>query len=235
MLSKPNHKMIYLEEAALYEEMISFEDAGGHFRGALLGAADWEEKSVVDLGAGTGRISRLIASQASSIALLDKSPHMAEASLQAAGWGGKCSFHVADHRELPLPDCSADIIAAGWTICYLAAADSAGWEERLRLIMREIERVLRPGGDIIIMETLGTGCSEPDPPSFLKPYFTELEKTYGFARRSVTSSFRFPSACDAERLVRFFFGAELADRTARLQTNIVPSHTGIWTNKAPLF
>lgn len=63
--------------------------------------------------------------------------------------------------------------------------ENENWEDNLKQILSEMMRVLRPGGTIIIFETMGTGVEVPNPPDFLKPYFKALIEEYGFNHRWV--------------------------------------------------
>lgn len=83
-------------------------------------------------------------------------------------------------EPLPLPNKSADIIMAGWSLCYLASRNVEQWQANLQHVMSEMKRVLRKDGTIIIMETLGTGNVEPIRYDFLQEYFAQLEEQYGF-------------------------------------------------------
>ena len=74
-------------------------------------------------------------------------------------------FVVADARCLPLADGNADVVVAGWTYSYLKAegeewhadgSSSGPWREELDRALAEAERVLRPGGTVVVIETQGT-------------------------------------------------------------------------------
>ncbi|WP_248929716.1 class I SAM-dependent methyltransferase [Paenibacillus hamazuiensis] len=227
--NEPDHSQIYAEEAERYDLLVAREMREEVFR-AMDEIADWRGKVVVELGAGTGSLSVRIGASARSLTLLDASPHMLELAGRRLAEAGirHARYAEADHLALPLDSASADIVLAGWTLCYAASSDKPEWQARLRRAMGEIRRVLRPGGTAVIIETLGTGNETPQPPSFLQPYYRELERTYGFRHRWVRAGFKFASAEEAERLVRFFFGSELADRVKAERLTAVPGCAGIW-------
>jgi ubiquinone/menaquinone biosynthesis C-methylase UbiE len=91
----------------------------------------------------------------------------------------------------------------------------------------EMRRVLRPGGTLIILETLGTGCETPHPPGILKDYLAYLDAE-GFRSTWFRTDYRFDTLAEAEMLVRFFFGDELAERTVKEKWVILPECTGLW-------
>lgn len=51
---------------------------------------------------------------------------------------------------------------SGWSICYMVVWHKETWQAELGKALAEMKRVLRPGGTIIILETLGTGKDKPD-------------------------------------------------------------------------
>ena len=138
------------------------------------------------------------------------------------------STEVADHRNLPLADRSADLIVSGWSVCYLASSNDPDWERNLADVIGEIRRVLRPGGTAILFETMGTGYETPNPPDFLRPYYDSLERDYGFSHRWIRTDYEFEDIGQAERLSRFFFGDELADKVVRDSLVRLPECAGIW-------
>jgi ubiquinone/menaquinone biosynthesis C-methylase UbiE len=133
---------------------------------------------------------------------------------------------VADHRNLPVEDQVADIAISGWSICYIFEYEEA-WREELGKTLAEMKRVLRPGGTIIILETLGTGYETPHPPDDLKAYYAFLEEE-GFSSTWIRTDYRFESLAEAEALTRFFFGEALAETVVNENLVILPECTGIW-------
>lgn len=213
-----------------YELMISKEDYEGRLTQALTEIADFRGKDVVDLGAGTGRYACMFAPVAKSVTAVDFAADMLRVAADKLAATGLTHWKtvVADHRELPLAGQSADIVLSGWSICYLGSSDQADWQRNIRLVMNEIGRVLRPGGTVIITETLGTGSEEPVRPEGLQAYYRELEQTYGFEHRAVRTDYRFDSVEQAETLCRNFFGDALGNRIRAEGLRVVPENTGIW-------
>ncbi|MBD2870256.1 class I SAM-dependent methyltransferase [Paenibacillus arenilitoris] len=223
----PDHQTIYQEEAERYHRLIAKQPDLGEAIEELFPPAGLD---VVDLGAGSGRLTVPLAAKAKSIIALDASEAMLEvnaARLRHAGctnWSTK----VADHRSLPLADRSADLIVSGWSIGYLGDSRTRGWEQNIRRVIGEIKRVLRPGGAALVFETMGTGHETPHPPDFLQQYYAALEKEYGFSYQWIRMDYRFESAGEAEELIRFFFGDELADEVAKRRLSVVPECAGVW-------
>ncbi|TVY10788.1 class I SAM-dependent methyltransferase [Paenibacillus cremeus] len=223
----PDHTRIYEHEAHTYQQLISKQPSLAPIIEEL---CPYQGLDIIDLGAGTGRLTTVLAPEVRSIIALDASVAMLEVTaqrLQKAGLSGWSTI-AADHRKLPLADGSADLIVSGWSICYLASSDLQDWRQNLTDVMSEIERVIRPNGTVIILETMGTGVETPEPPSFLKAYYAALEEDYGFSHRWIRMDYRFDDAAQTEALTRFFFGDALADRVAEQQLVQVPECAGIW-------
>jgi ubiquinone/menaquinone biosynthesis C-methylase UbiE len=134
---------------------------------------------------------------------------------------------VADHQELPVEDRAADVAIAGWSIVYTVVWHERTWHEELGKALAEMKRVLRPGGTIVILETLGTGYETPHPPDGVKAYLAYLENA-GFSSTWIRTDYQFESLAEAEALTRFFFGDELAEKVVERNWVILPECTGIW-------
>jgi len=96
--------------------------------------------------------------------------------------------------------------------------------------LAEMRRILRPGGDIIILETLGTGHVSPHPPDNLLDYFAFLEHE-GFASSWIGTDYRFESRQEAEEIVSGFFGDEMVGEMIVDESITLPECTGIWSLK----
>ncbi|WP_314590169.1 class I SAM-dependent methyltransferase [Paenibacillus terrigena] len=222
-----------LPVAERYDALITKEDRAkniDYFLGNVCAGAG-KDLDVLDLGAGTGRLSCIIAPHVRSITALDASEGMlkrAEAKLAGTGLQ-HIRVQVADLRErLPLEDQSVDLVMAGWSICYLASESNPQQELHLKQLMQEIRRVLRPQGKVMILETLGTGHAQPEAPDFLANYMRVLEKEYRLTKTILDTSFAFDSVQQAALLCRDFFGYSVGDLIDRDNSPIVQSWTGIW-------
>ena len=224
-----NQREIYSTQAEQYERLISREDYQGKLLSVLEGITSFAGLDAVELGAGTGRLTRLLAPRAKSMYAFDLSAHMlavAAAGLRASpalSWG----LAVADHRSLPLPSRTADVVISGWSVCYLVTWNPDEWRPQLDRALDEMLRVLRPGGKIILLETLGTGFETPHPPENLVEYYRYLGEK-GFSSTWLRTDYRFASLAEAEELAGFFFGEELRRKVAEQGWVILPECTGIW-------
>lgn len=191
----------------------------------------YEGVDVLDLGAGSGRLSMPLAGGARSLICTDISQPMLdilEGKLADSHVTRNWTTVVADHRSLPINSSSVDLIVSGWSISYLANSSQEACYENLELVMAELQRVLRPGGTMIILETMGTGTETPNPPNFLVEYYAQLEHRYGFSHRWIRTDYVFDTVEEAQRCTGFFFGEELWDKIQANQWSTVPECAGIW-------
>jgi len=100
-------------------------------------ALDWllpdGARRVLDLGAGTGKLTRLLVDRTLEVVAVEPSPQM---GAELASYVPEAELHEAPAERIPVPDASVDAVLVGqafhWFDCDPALA--------------EIARVLRPGG-----------------------------------------------------------------------------------------
>ncbi len=225
----PDHEQVYNRQAHLYDRMISRQPS---LLPALLGIRPLEGLDIVDTGAGTGRLAKVLAPFAHTLTVFDRSEAMLHLTREKiASLLPPRRFHcgTADHRNLPVGDSSADLITAGWSVCYLASSYHADWQTALEHTLAEFRRVLRPGGTIVILETMGTGTDGPQAPDFLTGYYHQLENTYGFTFSLLPMDYTFESVEEAVELTDFFFGEALSRQVRAKGVPVVPEWAGMWT------
>lgn len=222
-------RTIYRTRADDYDTLVAREDFQGSLPQALAKIRPWAGLDVVELGAGTGRLTRLLAPAAASVVALDAAPAMLRVAHLSLGHSRHVAFAAADNAALPLRDAVADLAVAGWSLGHSVAWYPDAWRDVIGAALAEMRRVLRPGGMVIILETLGTGRETPAPPTDgLAAYYQWLEEAHGFQRAWLRTDYRFASLDEAERLTRFFFGDDLADRVRREGLTTLPECTGLW-------
>ncbi len=222
---------IYARHADQYEALVAREDYQGHILTTLQTIRPLAGLDVVEFGAGTGRLTCLLAPLVKSIRAYDGSGHMLEVAaaklqtLNLTNW----QTAVADNKHLPAATGSADLAIEGWSFGHCVGWFPDSWREEVGAALAEMRRVLRPGGTMILMETMGTGRETPQPPNAgLAELYGWLENDHGFAATTIRTDYRFESLAEAERLARFFFGDELAETVVRNNWVILPECTGVW-------
>ena len=225
----PDHDTIYARHAKQYQRLVSKEDYQHHILPAIRRVRPLQGIRVVELGAGTGRLTRILAPLSRWIVACDLSAHMLETAQCAMREPGseQCQLVVADHRALPLSSSCADLVISGWSICYTVVWHPDHWVSELGRVLAEIGRVLCPGGAIVLLETMGTGTETPQAPVALREYYQFL-RDRGFSYSWIRTDYRFQSAQEARELTRFFFGDEMCSRIRVGDEVILPECTGIW-------
>ena len=220
---------IYQERADEYDVLISAEDADGALVRELERRAPFDDRRLVDVGAGTGRIARLVAGRASEITLVERAaPMLAVARRKLDAMGAAYVAHVADARAMPLGDASADLAIAGWVFGHFRLWMPDGWRDEVGSAVGEMLRVVGPGGKVVIVETLGTGHVEPRRNEALDEYFALLEERWGFVRSWIRTDYTFSSADEAARVCGSFFGEAMAAKIRQNAWATVPECTAVF-------
>jgi ubiquinone/menaquinone biosynthesis C-methylase UbiE len=224
-------RAMYFTHATQYDALIACADYQGNLCTALTAIRSFEQADIVEWGAGTGRLTLMAASAARSIFATDRSAAMLDRAAAKLRAFDRLRWHVAvaDHQHVPVSNRSADLVLAGWTLPYLLSPYEQNGHANIARVMADMQRVLRPSGVMIIIDTLGTGFTMPQIVSpELGDYFAYLEREYGFQRTWVRTDYRFASVEEAVQQLEWFFGAELTDRVKAERWLIVPECTGIW-------
>ncbi len=229
-----DHQQVYRSEAETYQQLISREDFQDNLPAAIKNVVVLESRDLLDLGAGTGRISCEFVDQVRSLTALDLSPGMLGVARQRLVRSGQSSWlaAAADHRQLPLPQKSVDLVISAWSFSYLKVWSEGNWVPEIEQGLREVRRVLRGGGDFLVIETLGTGYTAPVRLDFLEEYFGFLESA-GFNHTWVRTDYRFASRDEAESLAGFFFGDEIIEKLSNGAQPVLPECTGLWWKNNP--
>jgi len=223
---------IYQSDAERYEALISREDHQRNIPRALDEIINVEGLDIVDLGAGTGRLTMMLAPRAASISSFDISDHMLDvtrsrlAALGLNNW----QVEVADHRSIPLADDSVDLVVSGWSVSYLAVWNPDSWRAELEKWLDEMKRILRPSSHIVLFESLGTGNESPLHLQHLESYYPWLDEM-GFQNKWIRTDYLFESLDEAVDLAGFFFGEEMANQVREVRLIILPECTGVWWKK----
>ncbi len=124
------------------------DDDPAHFPNTLAWIHAQPGERILEVGCGNGAVARAVARQVpdvSEVVAVDFSAAMiAEAQRLLAGRNLPVSFQVADAHHLPFPDASFDRVYAMEVFVILPQPEQA---------LRELARVLRPGGTLCIWES----------------------------------------------------------------------------------
>ncbi len=130
--------------AGRYEDL---SQPGGGWSALAAGlAAGFAGRDVVDLGAGEGGLSLLLARVAASVTAVDQSNAMLveiRTRAEAVGLAHRVNTCQADLEALPLPAASADAVFLSQSLHHAAQPERA---------VNEAARILRPGGTLILLD-----------------------------------------------------------------------------------
>ncbi len=225
---------IYSNHADIYHRMIAAEDVDGNLIPALERIAPLKGKRILDLGSGSGRIPLLTHSEVTQVIALDLHNGMLrEQQRQRDQLNGTWGLLQGDLRMIPFPENWFDIVTAGWAIGHFQSWYSTAWHNQVDRAIIEMLRVLKPGGALIIIETLSTGSTTPAPPTErLGEYYKRLEGKWGFTRQEISTDYQFQNLEEALELASFFFGEKLAMRIRANHWVRLPEWTGVWGRSA---
>jgi SAM-dependent methyltransferase len=227
--SVPELKEIYQSAAERYQALVSREDYQGNLLPAILSIDPLSGKDVLELGAGTARVSCLIAPLARTLVAADISHNMLSLGKQRLEELNSGTWHLSleSHRALPFASGWADVIISGWSFCYAALDAGENWQPALEAALDEAGRALRPGGKLILIESLGTGFTTPNRPDVLVNYLAYLD-AHGFESTWVRTDYCFVDGAEARDLTTFFFGDAPMPLWQAEMGVIVPECTGLW-------
>jgi ubiquinone/menaquinone biosynthesis C-methylase UbiE len=222
---------IYASRAAEYHRMIAAEDLDGRLLPAIERVTSLRGKRVIDLGTGTGRLPLLIGGQAAQVVGLDLHHDMLRQNVaQRQRQAGRWTVVQGDMRRLPFRSAWADVVTAGWAIGHLRSWFADDWQTQISSVLNEMQRVVAPGGALIILETLSTGSLTPAPPhAALAEYYDWLEQAWGFSCETIPTDYLFASVDAAVARTEFFFGPELAAKIRTHGWARLPEWTGVWS------
>ena len=227
-----HQRKIYQSDGDRYEALVAREDYQGNIMRALDEIVNVDDVDVLDLGAGTGRLTLMLAPPVKAVRAFDASDEMLRICRERLVAGGFTNWQVdvADHRRLPVEDHSADLIVSGWSVSYLAVWNQELNTSELDIWLNEMRRVLRKDGMMILFESLGTGNESPIRLEHVESTYQWLDAN-GFQNKWIRTDYRFESVDEAVELAGFFFGEEMANRVRENRLVILPECTGVYWKK----
>ncbi|MCJ8211328.1 class I SAM-dependent methyltransferase [Mucilaginibacter sp. RS28] len=230
------HYTIYQEHCAVYDRLRTCMDHEGNLLRQFLTIQDPSDQIVVEFAAGTGRLTGLIAPLAKAVHAFDLAPDMVNYAREKFSAYPNVTFNVAGNDSIPLPGGSADIVVEGWSLGYIAFAGGAAWKSDIDHVLSEMERLLRPGGSILLFGTLGTGTHRPAAPNkVLAQLYEYLTTEKGFTQSEwFPTDYRFTDLEEAVELTSFFWNDKFGNYVREHQLVIVPECTAIWHKTLPL-
>lgn len=224
-----DYQQIYVDQADAYDRLVSAEDWRGNLPALIRRLVPPGTERVLEVGAGTGRLTRMLP-EAARIIATEVSGAMVRVAANGSRPAREMGFCVADGRALPVRGGWADVAIAGWVFGHFCDWHVESADEQIGSAIREMRRCLRPGGTAVILETLGTGTSAAGAPTpGLERHYRRMEDVFGFTRAVVETDYEFADRRTAEELVTFFFGEETARQIGPEARPRLREYTGVWT------
>jgi ubiquinone/menaquinone biosynthesis C-methylase UbiE len=222
---------LYHNHADRYDRLVRAEDYQGNLIAALRDLNPPGNGEVVEFGAGTGRITAQLCPYVKHICAFDLTPAMISLAHRKLRQSGSMNWSLmnADSRAVPLPTNSADLALEGWSFIQIMSWHKLNWQEEVGRAIQEMLRVVRPGGVVILIETLGTGETEPHPPAAFEVAYDYFEREWQFFTTWIRTDYCFSTTEELHNVVSPVFGDTMLERTYTSEAGIIlPECTGIW-------
>ncbi len=199
-------RRVYWEAPGIFEAFARAEDPEGRVAGALRLAATLDGRTVLEIGAGTGKLARRLSTACAAWIALEP-----ERALLSRMMHGPSRLQALGQR-LPLKTHSVQRVVAAWVLGYLGRSTVAE-------ILAEVDRVLESGSGAGIWAIENAGSGEFQALrgfQAFEPGTRRLMDEFGFQLvESVPIQLAFPSSQEAERILRALCGDSVGEALAR--------------------
>jgi ubiquinone/menaquinone biosynthesis C-methylase UbiE len=206
---------IYNEKPNVYDRLGASEDKDNKILKLISRDTNFNGKTVLDIGAGTGRFSIPLASKVRLLYALDNSNRMLRILREKIRKRRIKNIRVlkSGFEKIPLPNESVDIIVSFWSFPF----HSKRWDRDFG----EVRRVLRKGGRIIIVDNHYDGeykrikkkIEDPKLNRTFNKLSHDIHKWFfsrGFRHKTVDILIDFVSKRNVEEVCSKFFGPDIA-------------------------
>lgn len=202
-----DNSSVYESDVQLYHQFAMAEDHPGLIANAI--THRFHNKTVLDLGCGTGKYIQIFAPLAKEYIAIDRAEAMLCFAQKNAQGLMNVKFLHADAEAIPLKNEAVDLVFSSWGMG--AIVDDA---KRVR-VLKEIHRVLKKDGEILIIENDIGGEFERVRGRYPNSIQTEnyhnwLKNIAGLKQiENLNTYFKFNSAEEAQRCFASIWGERL--------------------------
>ena len=143
-------KRMYNQDWEIYEKFASAEDAFDSAWKSVVSHVDFSNKSVFEMGCGTGKYTDKIAAIADKVYANDISKIMIDKAKERCSTRSNIEYIHASAENNRLPENSVDIVFSAWG--YVA-----GDLIFAKKIEEEFQRILKPGGEVWLLDNYYEG------------------------------------------------------------------------------
>ncbi|QRP44326.1 class I SAM-dependent methyltransferase [Amycolatopsis sp. FDAARGOS 1241] len=202
----PSPNIWYYQRA--YELENRAQDAGGEIWRALREECEWAGRDVLDIGCGDGFHLPYFAREARSVLGVEPHAPLARDAAKRVAELPNVSVKEGRAQRLPVADASVDVVHAR-TAYFFGPGCEPG--------LREAERVLRPGGSIVIVDLDATsepygGWMRADLPHYDPVAVERFFAAEGFRLRRVATRWQFADHASLESVLKIEFSPKVAER-----------------------
>jgi SAM-dependent methyltransferase len=189
------------EQLELFGLMTQAIDPEGRIPAAMQATAPIEGRVLLDVGAGVGDRTIRYAPLVARVYALEPDPKalpILRGRIKSSG-ATNVTVTPGSAAAIPLEDNSADVAYATWAYFFGPGSEPG---------LREVERVIRPGGDIVIVQNYGQDelssfwTADESQCEAWPPWFAEQ----GFACEVVDTVWRFRTIDEALAVLEFLWG-----------------------------
>ena len=230
----PDYDALFADQAEKYDRFVAAEDYLGNLLRTIRNVGHLSrEQTVADLGTGTGRVAFLLCPIVRHVYGIEPVGGMravADAKKQRLGVRN-VDFLPGEHKDLPLPNNSVDLIVEGWAFLKAFRTAYPEWRTEFEAIVVEMKRILRHGGSVVLIETMGSWHIWEKVPDRNVDLYDYFEKDLGLKKTTIRTDYKFASSEEAVDLSTFFFGDEVGAEVSAAGDLIVPEATVVWYGK----
>jgi ubiquinone/menaquinone biosynthesis C-methylase UbiE len=227
----PNYDVLFADHAEKYDRFVSAEDFQGNLLRTLKQVAHLNrDQAVADLGTGTGRVAFILCPIVRHVYGVEPVGGMrlvADAKKQRLGVRN-VDFLPGEHKDIPLPDNSIDLIVEGWAFLKAFRTVYPEWRAEFDAIIAEMKRILRPKGIVVLIETMGSMRIWQDVPEKNVELYDYFEKELCLKKTIIRTDYKFATKEEAVDYCTFFFGDEVGAEVSEIGEPIVPEATALW-------